>query len=188
MLDWITSLPLIPAIAFLLVVIYCRAGGTYLLGRLAYRLANRGRFHTILTSPRVENAAEKVNRWGAPIVALSFLTIGFQTAANLAAGVTRMPLTRYLPALIVGGFAWAVIYATVGLAAFALWWEVALSNPYVAAAIALAAVGLLTFHILHKRAERNRATRELAHERDLTGERAPLLPDETTNDANGRGI
>ncbi|MDU1122904.1 MAG: VTT domain-containing protein [Dermabacter sp.] len=177
MLDWINSLPLLPAIAFLMVVIYCRAGGTYLLGRLAYKLADRGRFHGILTSPRVESAAEKVNKWGAPIVALSFLTIGFQTAANLAAGVTRMPLTRYLPALIIGGFAWAVIYATVGLAAFALWWRVALTNPYVAVAIAVAAVGLLTYYILRKRAERNRATRELARERVVTGERAPLLPE-----------
>ena len=186
MLDWINSLPLIPAIAFLLVVIYCRAGGTYLLGRLAYKLADRGRFHAILTSPRVESAAEKVNRWGAPIVALSFLTVGFQTAANLAAGITRMPLTRYIPALIVGGFAWAVIYATVGLTAFALWWEVALTNPYVAAAIAVAAVGLLTFYILRKRAERNRATRELARTRNITGEKAPLLPDGRAHEVETR--
>nr|MDK8213743.1 hypothetical protein [Enterococcus faecalis] len=85
--------------------------------------------------------------------------------------------TRYLPALLIGGFAWAVIYATVGLAAFALWWRVALTNPYVAAAMAVAAVGLLTAYIHRKRAERNRATRELARERVVRGERAPMLPE-----------
>jgi membrane protein DedA with SNARE-associated domain len=46
---------------------------------------------------------------------LSFLTVGFQTLANLAAGVGKMPLRRYLPALVLGGLIWAVLYATVGL-------------------------------------------------------------------------
>ena len=50
---------------------------------------------------------------------LSFLTVGFQTLANLAAGVGRMPLRRYLPALVIGGLIWAVLYATVGLITFA---------------------------------------------------------------------
>lgn len=160
MFEWIQSLPLAPAVAFLLVVIYLRAGGTYLLGRLAYRLADRGRLHELLTSPRVLRATHTVNRYGAPVIALSFLTIGFQTAANLAAGVTRMPLRHYLPALAIGGFAWALIYATVGLAAFTLWWQVALTNPVVAALIAVAAVGLLTWAILRRRRARAADERE----------------------------
>lgn len=49
------------------------------------------------------------------MVAASFLTVGFQTAANFLAGSMRMPLPRYLPALFVGGAAWALIYATAGL-------------------------------------------------------------------------
>ena len=65
----------------------------------------------------MERASRIVNKWGAPVVAFSFLTIGFQTACNAAAGLTGMPLRRYLPALAVGGFAWAIIYATVGLVA-----------------------------------------------------------------------
>lgn len=48
------------------------------------------------------------------MVAVSFLTVGFQTAANFLAGSMRMPLSRYLPALFVGGAAWALIYATAG--------------------------------------------------------------------------
>ena len=62
-------------------------------------------------------------RWStggaAPIVALSFLTVGFQTVANVAAGVARMPLRRYLPALAIGGLAWALLYATLGVIGFA---------------------------------------------------------------------
>ena len=48
------------------------------------------------------------------MVALSFLTIGFQTLANLAAGATGMKLRHYLPAVTVGGTAWALLYATLG--------------------------------------------------------------------------
>src|SRR5699024_1402274 len=51
---------------------------------------------------------------GPPAVAISFLTIGFQTAINLASGVIRMRWYRYLPALLIGGALWATIYTTVG--------------------------------------------------------------------------
>lgn len=159
MLAWIDSLPLLPATAFLLVVIYARAGGTYALGRAASHVAGRGKLRDLAESPRVTRAVAVINRYGAPIVALSFLTIGFQTACNLAAGVTRMPLKRYLPALLVGGFAWALLYATVGLAAISLWWEVALRSPWFGALLAVAFVGLLTVFILRRRAERVREQR-----------------------------
>ncbi len=157
MFEWIDSLPLVPAIGILLVIIYARAGGTYLVGRTATRIAERGRTRSVADSVRVQRAIQAVHRYGAPVVALSFLTIGFQTACNLAAGVVRMPLRAYLPALLIGGFAWAVIYATVGLAAFSLWWRVALANPWAAGFLALAAVAALTWFILRRRAAR-RAT------------------------------
>ena len=67
-----------------------------------------------------------MQRWGAPVVTASFLTVGVQTLVNLAAGLARMPLRRYLPALVVGGAIWAFIYATVWTAGLAAWrrlWE-----------------------------------------------------------------
>jgi membrane protein DedA with SNARE-associated domain len=64
----------------------------------------------------VQRAEELVRRYGAPAVTLSFLTVGVQTAVNLAAGTLRMPLPRYLPALLLGALVWATIYLTVGLA------------------------------------------------------------------------
>lgn len=154
MFDWIESLPLVPAIIFLMVVVYLRAGGTYLLGRFAHKLANRGRVQEIIESGRINNAITQVNKWGAPIVAASFLTVGFQTAANLAAGVSAMPLSRYLPALAIGGFLWAVIYATIGLTAFYLWWQVALSNPVIAGLLIFAILALIAGVILKRRLTR----------------------------------
>ena len=151
MMDWVQGLPLLPAIGFLYVVIWARAGGTYLLGRGARRAANRGRVKALLESPAVQRATVLVNRWGAWVVALSFLTVGFQTAANAAAGLTGMPARRYLPALAVGGLAWAVIYATVGLVAVAGWVELFLVSPAGAVAVLALLVLLVALVLRHRR-------------------------------------
>lgn len=55
-------------------------------------------------------------RFGAPLVTLSFLTVGVQTVLNAAAGGLRMPLRRYTPAAIVGSLLWAALYTTAGFA------------------------------------------------------------------------
>src|SRR5699024_10105287 len=108
MMEWVQDLPLLPAVAFLYVVIWCRAGATSVSGRGAGRVASRGRVAAFLESAGVARASELISRWGAPVVALSFLTVGFQPAANAAAGLTGMPARRYLPALAIGGLAWAL--------------------------------------------------------------------------------
>src|SRR5699024_5662883 len=68
----------------------------------------------IMASAVYQRAERALDRWGPPAVAVSFLTIGFQTAINLAAGVVRMRWYRYVPALIIGGALWASIYTTIG--------------------------------------------------------------------------
>lgn len=150
-MQWVQDLPLLPAVAFLYVVIWCRAGATYLVGRGARRAANRGRVAAFLTSPGVSRATALIHRWGAPVVALSFLTVGFQTAANAAAGLTGMPARRYLPALAVGGLAWAVIYATVGLVAVGAWFELFLISPWGAVAVLALVVVLVAVILRHRR-------------------------------------
>ncbi|MFB7298879.1 DedA family protein [Streptomyces rubiginosohelvolus] len=98
----------------LYVIVLLRAGGTFAVGWLAGAGARRSRFAERTSSAKFRRAERAIQRWGAPVVAVSFLTVGFQTAANFLAGSMRMPLSRYLPALFVGGAAWALIYATAG--------------------------------------------------------------------------
>ncbi len=99
-----------------------RANVTYGLGRAARaggesneRAARR------LARPSVRRAETVLARFGAPVVALSFLTVGVQTAVNLAAGVLRMPLVRYEVAVAVGALAWAGIYTTIGFSVLGAW-------------------------------------------------------------------
>ncbi|RPF29981.1 SNARE associated Golgi protein [Streptomyces sp. Ag109_G2-6] len=96
-------------------IVLLRAGGTFAVGWLAGAGARRSRFAGRISSAKFQRAERAIHRWGAPVVAASFLTVGLQTAANFLAGSMRMPLPRYLPALFVGGAAWALIYATAGI-------------------------------------------------------------------------
>jgi membrane protein DedA with SNARE-associated domain len=101
-----------------------------------------------------------VARWGAPVVALSFLTVGIQTLVNLAAGVLRMPLRRYLPALTVGAIIWALLYATVGFASFAAWQRLYDLSPPVAIIILVALLagiaGYIIWQVRHRHEEEQR--------------------------------
>ena len=113
-------------VAGLFVVVLVRANGTYWLGRAARGGAARTRVRRRLDSPGFTRAERVIERWGAPVVALSFLTVGFQTLVNLAAGAARMPLRRYLPATVLGGVAWAFLYGTAGFVGLEAWsrlWE-----------------------------------------------------------------
>ena len=97
MIEYFRGLPYGLAVAALFVIVLVRGGATYALGRGAQAGASRTRLRKVLESDRFERARGLVDRWGAPVVALSFLTVGFQTVANVAAGVARMPLRRYVP-------------------------------------------------------------------------------------------
>lgn len=127
----------------LFVIVMLRANGTYWLGRALQRGARRTRAAAMMGSPGYERAVERLHRWGAPVVSLSFLTIGVQTLVNLAAGATRMPLRHYLPAVTVGCVIWAIVYGTVGTIgfhAFGLLWQRA---PLPTAALGLLLLGAL---------------------------------------------
>lgn len=108
--DW----PYPLALATLFVIVMLRANGTYWLGRGLRTGARQTRLTKLVDSPGFLRAEHLVARWGAPVVALCFMTVGVQTMVNLAAGATRMPMRRYLPAVTIGSVIWAFIYATVG--------------------------------------------------------------------------
>lgn len=118
-------------VAFLTGVVFCRAQGTYWLARwvsgaaLAARLPEAGWRRRAYNWVQANQArgVTAIERVGWVVIPLSFLTVGFQTVVNAGAGVLRMPWLRYTLAMLPGCPAWAVIYATIGLAA----WQAALA-------------------------------------------------------------
>ena len=147
-MEFFRGLPFPLAVGALFVIVTVRAGATYALGRAAHAGAERTRLRRMLASARFDRAHVLVTRWGAPVVAASFLTVGIQTLVNLAAGVTRMPLRRYLPALAFGGLCWAVLYATVGLLTFSALRELYALSPVGAVLLGVGLVGGLMAYLV----------------------------------------
>lgn len=92
-----------------------RGTATYWVGRGVRAGGARTRWAHHLDRPSVLRAERFVRRVGPPAVTLGFLTVGLQTAINASSGMLRMPLRRFLPAVVLGALVWAVIYTTVGL-------------------------------------------------------------------------
>lgn len=133
--------PLGVVVAALWVIVMARANATFWFGRLAARGAEGTRLRQLTSSPGYIRAVDRLNRWGPPVVTVSFLTVGVQTVVNLAAGGIRMPQRRYLPAVTLGCLAWALIYGTVGFVgveALALLWQ---CSPGLTVALGVLGVG-----------------------------------------------
>lgn len=150
-MEYLRGLPFPLTVTGLFLIVLVRANATYWLGRAAHAGAGRTRVRRLLQSSGFRRAQGLLERWGAPVIAVSFLTVGFQTVANLAAGSMRMPLRRYLPAMIVGSVLWAFLYATVGFVTFAairrLWELSPVSAIVVVVLLVLALAGFVTAQV-----------------------------------------
>lgn len=161
-MDYLRGLPFPLTVTGLFLIVFVRANATYWLGRAANAGASRTRVRRLLRSSGFRRAQGLLERWGAPVIAVSFLTVGFQTVVNLAAGTMRMPLRRYLPAMVVGSALWAFLYATVGFVTFAalrrLWELSPVSAIVVVVVLMLALAGFITAQV------RARKTVEVTHD------------------------
>lgn len=150
---------------FFFCVVFFRAQGTYWLGRgltagaLRFSRARAGQrwegTHRHFDGARLDKATVFINKWGAPAISLSFLTIGFQTMVNFAAGVMRMNFLRYLISMIVGCLAWAAIYATIGMTVFLGWLKLLALSPIGACAALVVLAGIITATVWHRRRKRS---------------------------------
>jgi membrane protein DedA with SNARE-associated domain len=148
-MDWLREAPFGWAFAFLFALAMLRANTTYWIGRGIAAGVRHTRFEHYLTGPIYRRARRFMDRWGVLAVPLSFLTIGIQTAVNASAGVSRMSLPRYLPAVVVGCLLWALVYATVGMAVLYAW--LALGWPWVLGAVLLVAAATLAWIAYRRR-------------------------------------
>ncbi|GAA3750695.1 membrane protein DedA with SNARE-associated domain [Spinactinospora alkalitolerans] len=140
-------------------IVFCRAQATYWIGRGLDAGLHRSRFARRV-GDRLTRAQHLINRFGPPAVTLSFMTVGIQTAVNLAAGAMRMRFGRYLTAMVIGCLIWAAIYSLGGLAVIAAWWSLFLHSPLLAIAVgALAATGVLCYAWSRRSRGRRRSER-----------------------------
>jgi membrane protein DedA with SNARE-associated domain len=151
---WDVPYPVVVAALFGIVMV--RANATYWLGRAAAAGTERSRVGRLMRAPGYARAVRALHRWGPPVVSVSFLTVGFQTLVNLAAGATRMPLRRYLPSVTVGCILWGFLYATVGFAGFEAVALLYQRSPTLAVAAVVAAAGGLAIFVIASLRRRKR--------------------------------
>ena len=153
-MEFFTSLPVGWAFLSLFGIVMARANATYWLGRGAAAGGRKTKLKKYLDSAAMARAESIIARWGAPAVAVCFVTVGLQTAINLAAGVGRMPYaTRYLPAVVVGSVIWALLYATIGLAAFTAVIDAIGGEPAGLAVLLLIALAVLGIVLWRRKAK-----------------------------------
>jgi membrane-associated protein len=67
-----------------------------------------------LTKPRIDAAAEKIKKGGAPGLAISILVPGVRGAAIVAAGLAGLPLRRFLTGLTLGSLLFLSLHFVLG--------------------------------------------------------------------------
>lgn len=178
---------------FYLVVVFFRAQATYWVGRGAAsgalrlgkdapQTSSRQRLNNVLTGPRMAKARATIDKWGAPAVTVSFLTVGFQTVVNAAAGFMRMNYLRYTIAMVAGSMAWAAIYSIGTLALIRALEALGLTLmwAFVAAAVIAAVAGLVLLVVHRRRGVRGAADTKVSTAPGAeAAEHAPSSDDES---------
>jgi membrane protein DedA with SNARE-associated domain len=149
--SWLEGKPFAITFAVLFLIVLLRAQATYWLARAVAAGVLHTRLAEKLTGPKTTKAVESLNRWGLPLVTVSFLTVGLQTVVNAGAGLIRMPWIRYTVAMVIGCIAWAAIYATVGIAAFEASLALFAHSPWALAAVLAAIIGIVIAVVILRR-------------------------------------
>ncbi|MDR2347288.1 MAG: hypothetical protein LBD90_01440 [Bifidobacteriaceae bacterium] len=154
MVDWIMSQQFAVAFICLTTVACVRSQCTYWLGRAVRAGLVRSPWAKRVSSQAATKARDKLERWGWPLIPASFLTVGFQTAVNLSAGLIGWRWGRYTLAAVPGWLMWGAVYAAFGLTAFAALAALATASPWVSVPTIEALVVLLVAGVLLARRRR----------------------------------
>ena len=138
---WLADRPFALVYVVFAVGAFLRSQGTYWLGRGVAAGVLRSRWAGRVDSDRTRRATAAIERWGMPVVPLSFLTVGFQTAVNAGAGLLRLRWARYTLWALPGCLVWALVWAGGGMAAAAGTAALAARSPWAPWAVLAALAG-----------------------------------------------
>src|SRR6476661_2661995 len=170
--SWLDGKPFAITFTVLFVIVLLRAQATYWIARGVTTGVLHTRWAAKVTGPRTTRAIASLNRWGLPLVTVSFLTIGRQTVVNAAAGLIRMPWIRYTIAMLIGCIAWALIYATVGIAAVEAALALAARSPWALIGVLAVVIGVVVAIVVIRRRHRAGTDRAPAEAQQTDAQRS----------------
>lgn len=155
--SWLQSWPFVWLYLFFVLGAALRSQALYWLGRGIAAGVLHSRWSARLDGPRTQRAVQLIERWGMPVVPLSFLTVGLQSAVHGASGLLRLHWVRYTLWSVPGWLVWALVWAGGGTAA--LYGTVALAarSPWALAGAALVVAGAVTVLVVRRRRRREAA-------------------------------
>ncbi len=145
--EFLSGRPLWQAFALLYLVATARGQATYWLARVVAEQAEQrigpdlsgSRLGTVqrwLQSESVDRGRRAVRRWGLLAVPFCYLTVGFQTMVLAAAGALQVAWLPFTVVQVPGALAWALIYTTIGWAAWEATMAALSGRPLALAAVA----------------------------------------------------
>ncbi|MBC7289895.1 MAG: hypothetical protein H5T83_00990 [Actinotalea sp.] len=151
---WLESWPFVWLYLFFVLGAALRSQALYWLGRGVAAGALRTRWSERLDGPRTRRAVRLIERWGMPVVPLSFLTVGLQSAVHGASGLLRLHWLRYTLWSVPGWLVWALVWT--GGGTVAVYGAVALAarSPWALVGVLLVAVAAVTVLVLRRRRRR----------------------------------
>lgn len=165
--EWLAGWPFVWIYLFFVLGAALRSQALYWLGRGVATGALRTRWKDRLDTAATRRAITAIERWGMPVVPLSFLTVGFQSAVHGAAGLLRLRWLRYTVWSVPGWLVWALVWAGGGTAA--AWGVVTLAarSPWALGGVLLAVTAAVTAVVLRRRrrADGQRVVAELGRRR-----------------------
>jgi membrane protein DedA with SNARE-associated domain len=146
----------------------------------------------LIDGPQSRRAVRAIERWGMPVVPLSFLTVGFQSAVHGASGLLRLHWLRYTLWSVPGWFAWALVWAGGGTAALAGAATLAATSPWALVGVTVLVAAAVTAATVRRRRRRDRRetqdTQDALHRRDPLDSQGPLDrqdPEDESQTASG---
>jgi membrane protein DedA with SNARE-associated domain len=145
-----------------------------------YQLLRRFGKYVRLNEPQVKVGRYIFTRYGTKVVFFGRFVSILRTYLAFLAGANRMPVPRFLAAIVAGGIVWAALY---GIAAYALGNQIShLSGPVGIAFIALALVVIIAGVIfIRKQGKRLEARAEEAFPGPLEGFSETPKPEKRTS-------
>lgn len=173
--SWLEGWPFVWLYLFFVLGAAMRSQALYWLGRGAAAGALRSRWAERVDGPRTRRAVRLIERWGMPVVPLSFLTVGLQSAVHGASGLLRLHWLRYTLWSVPGWLVWALIWT--GGGTIALYGAVALAarSPWALAAAAVA-LGLAVTTVVVRHRRRREAGAVVDELTDQAHDDAPRSP------------
>lgn len=152
--------------AFFFAVVFLRTQATYWLGRfVTYKTLTTSTYRwkwLEKVADSIRHAAQgrgtrALHKWGLPAVFFSFFMTGTKTVVNAAAGLTQMRFWVWLGPMVLGCIAHAIIYATVGWAAWTAALRAAAGSGWGAAVILIVVAVVCVLVVRALRAKKRRA-------------------------------